>query len=88
MFFLILPYIEQNAVYDAGMRSTFNGSAGLFPVGAPQGRATWAGDVGGGKKVSQVSIPTYLCPSDPTVGSDGFPMGLTTMQGTPLTTWA
>jgi len=53
LHFTLLPYIEQNALYAAGLTN-----AG----------STWSATINGGQLCKQV-VKTYLCPSDPTVNN-------------------
>ena len=60
-FFHLLPYAEQDNLYRSALGSvTFPQPDGPTTVYYP-----------GNKKVYSQSVPIFLCPSDPSVGSDG-----------------
>jgi prepilin-type N-terminal cleavage/methylation domain-containing protein len=62
-FMLLLPFLEQQAVYD---KYNFNGSAGAFISGANGTSPALAGDPGlnGNDKIVAMNLPIFYCPSD------------------------
>jgi prepilin-type N-terminal cleavage/methylation domain-containing protein len=60
-FFHLLPYVEQDALYQ--------NSLGTAPFGAPVGPTMLY--YPGNKNVYSQRVTVFLCPSDPSVGSDG-----------------
>jgi prepilin-type N-terminal cleavage/methylation domain-containing protein len=61
ILFTILPFIEQDALYEVGM------TKGSFTVGVTLGTQdmyTWSGVLPGGQVRNQGHVKTYVCPSD------------------------
>jgi prepilin-type N-terminal cleavage/methylation domain-containing protein len=64
-FFHILPYIEQDNLYN----SSIGGGAGW--AGGPKTYSCWSGGSGVGQDVVGKGIKSYNCPSDPTQNGPG-----------------
>jgi prepilin-type N-terminal cleavage/methylation domain-containing protein len=65
LFFHILRFIEQEPLY----KSSLGGGAGW--AGGPTEYSCWSGGSGVGADVTGTPIKSYVCPSDPTMGTDG-----------------
>lgn len=61
IFWHLLPHIEQGNLYERGIKYRTN-------------RQTWNGRLPDGTFTRSVKIATYICPSDPTITSTGFPV--------------
>ena len=70
-FMLLLPYLEQNALYDkADFKSCFSNCIGAWNAGAGSAQASIYPAAGncvtsGNAAVAATRVPMFLCPSDP-----------------------
>jgi prepilin-type N-terminal cleavage/methylation domain-containing protein len=65
VLFMLLPYIEQDNIYNQSVNPIYGGSYPDMIYGVPQGDGTYW-------RPCARPIKTYLCPSDPTGPDDGL----------------
>ncbi|MGE3803941.1 MAG: DUF1559 domain-containing protein [Gemmataceae bacterium] len=77
LYFLLLPYIEQDALYQKGLASATTTGPVLSSVAVKAVTTKFVGT-----DVQDVAVRIYLCPSDPSLTPDGFPKGSNTAAAT------
>jgi prepilin-type N-terminal cleavage/methylation domain-containing protein len=66
VFGWLLPYVEQNDLFQMAKGSLSTPAGSLSPSGGP---------------IHSVPVPAFLCPSDPTINGKGFGMGSSAQGG-------